>query len=247
MGFIEQLTKEVTNIDFANFIIVALMFYIPYYFSKKAETIFFHLLYTGFGLYMLFTMEDTRIIYDMKMLVGLGLLVPQISFLRWFIPYSIQTIKMMTTNTYYFFVTIYYKILRFIKWILAIPKNIKIFFTNFSFKKSNKSKDNYKENDYSYENNHNHEYSHKEQKQYYEEKDTKQNTENHEEYSQFYSSSAYIVLGVNQNDDFKTIKKSYRLLVRIYHPDLNPDNIKLFTEITQNLNNAYEKLEKKHS
>ena len=40
------------------------------------------------------------------------------------------------------------------------------------------------------------------------------------------------------------VAQSYRALVRIYHPDLNPHDIELFTEITQNLNNAYEKLQK---
>jgi curved DNA-binding protein CbpA len=36
----------------------------------------------------------------------------------------------------------------------------------------------------------------------------------------------------------------YRKLVREYHPDLNPDNIEFYTEITQNINNAWEKVEK---
>lgn len=258
MGFIEQLIDEVTRMDLPNFIIVALIFYVPFYFSKKAQTLFFHLMYAGFGLYMLFTMEDVRIIYDTKMLVGLGLLVPQLTFLRWFIPYSIQTIKMMTSNTYYFFVTIYYKILRFINWVIAIPSLMKIFFTTFSFKNFNKKDDNYKQYDYSnqeeekfyegeqssYEDN---SYNNQEEKQEPKKEAPREAKKDYGEYSQFYSSNEYIVIGVSQTDDFKTIKKSYRVLVRIYHPDLNPDNIKQFTEITQNLNSAYEKLEKRHS
>ena len=65
-----------------------------------------------------------------------------------------------------------------------------------------------------------------------------------DEFSQFYNSSAYIVLGVSSDDDFQTIKKAYKKLVRKYHPDLNPDNIKFYTEITQHINEAYEKIEK---
>ena len=165
---------------------------------------------------------------------------------------------MMTSNTYYFFVTIYYKVLRFINWIIAIPSLIKIFFTTFSFKNFNKKDDNYKQYDYnnqkkekfyedeqsSYEDN---SYNNHKEKQKPKEKASREAKKDYGEYSQFYSSNEYIVLGVSQTDDFKTIKKSYRMLVRIYHPDLNPDNIKQFTEITQNLNSAYEKLEKKHS
>ena len=74
------------------------------------------------------------------------------------------------------------------------------------------------------------------------EESTKQKVD--DKYKQFYSSNPYEVLGVKTSDDFSIIKKSYRALVRIYHPDLNPQNIELFTEITQNLNNAYEKLQK---
>ena len=76
------------------------------------------------------------------------------------------------------------------------------------------------------------------------EESTKQKVD--EKYKQFYSSSPYEVLGVKPSDDFSIIKKSYRALVRIYHPDLNPHDIELFTEITQNLNNAYEKLQKEY-
>ena len=51
-------------------------------------------------------------------------------------------------------------------------------------------------------------------------------------------------MNLGYHSNFSIIKKSYRALVRIYHPDLNPHDIDLFTEITQNLNNAYAKLEK---
>jgi curved DNA-binding protein CbpA len=50
------------------------------------------------------------------------------------------------------------------------------------------------------------------------------------------------VLGVNVDDDYSTIKKAYRKLVREFHPDLHPENIEKFTEITQSINNAWEKV-----
>ena len=252
MGFFEQLISEITSMDLPNFIFISLLFYVPFYFSKKAQTLFFHLLYSGFGIYMIFTSNDTRIIYDIKVIVGLGLLIPQISFLRWFIPYSIQTIKMMTSNTYYFFITIYYKTIRFIKWLKSIPDLIKIFFTNFSFKKFSESKNDYEEYQYNYQNKQKKEkfYKEEETKSFNEEKQEsyQESKKDYGEYERFYSDSAYIVLGVSSDDDFNpTIKKAYRKLVRIYHPDVNPDNIKQATEITQLLNNAYEKLEKYHN
>ena len=252
MVFFEQLTNEVSNMDLPNFIMVVLLFYIPFYFSKKAQTLFFHLFYAGIGLYMLFTMEDTRIIYDTKMLVGLGLLVPQLTFLRWFFVYSIQTIKMMTSNTYYFFLTIFYKMMRFLKWLISIPNNIKIFFANFSFKKSQ----NYQEDNKSYENKYKEEYQHKQKKEksyneeesksFYEEKqESYQESKNdYGEFAQFYSDNAYIILGVSSEDDLKTIKKIYIKLANEYHPDKHPEEFELYNEIMGKINEAYSKVKK---
>ena len=240
VGFFTQLSSEISNMDLPNFILVALLFYVPFHFSKKAETLFFHLLYSFFGIYMLATMEDVRIIYDVKMLIGLGLLIPQIRFIIQFTKDTIQTVKMMTANTYYFFVTIYYKIIRFINWVKSTYIMLKAFFTTFSFKKEDYFKqEQSSQRDYSYEQKH--QKSYEEPKQEEPKRETKQE---YGEFERFYSESAYTVLGVNAEDDYNTIKKVYRKLVREYHPDLNPDNIEFYTEITQNINNAWEKVER---
>ncbi len=259
MSFIAQLSDEINRMDLKNFIVVALLFYVPFHFSKKSESLFFHLLFSGFGIYMLLTMEDIRIIYDAKMLVGLGLLLPQLQFLYYFTQDTIQTIKMMTANTYYFFVTIYYKILRFFNWLKSTYIMLKTFFTTFSFKKEDYQEQSSQEN-YSYEQKHQkfyeepkqeqqkNEYKHQEKSytQQEEHQNKSQNKTHYEtdEFAQFYSESAYVVLGVNADDDFKTIKKAYRNLVKKYHPDLNPNELEKYTEITQLINNAYEKIEK---
>ena len=240
MGFFTQLQHDINILDLKNLIFIALLFYVPFHFSKKAETLFFHLLYSFFGIYMLVTMEDVRIIYDVKMLVGLGLLIPQLKFIKQFTFDTIQTVKMMTTSTYYFFITIYYKIIRFINWVKSTYIMLKTFFTTFSFKKEDYFKqEQSSQRDYSYEQ--------KYQKFYEEPKQEEPKREAKQErgeFERFYSESAYTVLGVSADDDYKTIKKVYRKLVREYHPDLNPDNIEFYTEITQNINNAWEKVEK---
>jgi len=264
--FIQKLMNEVNNMDLPNFITVALIFYVPFYFSKKAETLFFHLLYSSFGVYMLLTMKDPRIIYDLKMLVGLGLLLPQLRFSLYFIQDTIQTIKMMTANTYYFFVTIYYKIIRFFNWLKSTFIMLKTFFTTFSFKKEDyqeqeqSSKHNYSYHESKYTKQES-SYSHKEEKSY-KKQEQRTNSSSHQreqsyqkqeeptsepkkeqgKYGRFSDSSAYVVLGVNPNDDFKTIKIAYKKLVREYHPDLNLNEIEKYTEITQLINSAYEKL-----
>jgi len=262
LGLIDRFITEASNMDLKNFIFVALLFYVPFHFSKKAETLFFHLLYSIFGIYMIATMEDVRVIYDVKMLVGLGLLLPQLTFIFKFVKNTIQTIKMMTANTYYFFVTIYYKIIRFTNWLKSTYIMLKTFFTTFSFKKEDYQEQG-SQQDYSYEQKHQKFYEepkYEEQKSYQKEKTenkseykeqsyTKQEEpksdtrQENDEFKRFYSESAYIVLGVSADDDYKSIKKVYRKLVREYHPDLNPENIELYTEITQHINSAWEKVE----
>lgn len=241
IGFFTQLSNEILNINLSNFIFIALVFYIAFYFSKKAKTLFFHLLYSSFGLYILFKIEMTTIIYNVDLLVALGLLIPQIKFIVKLIIDIFQTIKMMTANTYYFFVTIYYKILRFINWVKSTYIMLKTFFTSFSFKRDDYKQDSQSSyQEYRYE---------QKYEKFYEENEKEQEAPKAEpkkeygEFERFYNSSAYVVLGVSADDDYKSIKKVYHKLLRVYHPDLNPDNIELFTEITQNINNAWEKVE----
>ena len=148
----------------------------------------------------------------------------------------------MTANTYYFFVTIYYKILRFFNWVKSSYISIKSFFSSFGSNSDKEKEESYKEQ--------------KEQKFYEEPKREQEQTyhyeapkqeakqENYREFSQFYSESAYTVLGVSTDDDYKTIKQAYRSLVREYHPDLNPDKEEQYNEITQLINGAWDRVEK---
>ena len=257
-GFFEQLSLEISNMDIANFIVIALLFSVPFYASKKAENIFLRLLYSLLGFYMLFTMRDIRVLYDKEMLIGLGLILPQIRFIIQFIKDTIQTIKMMSANTYYFFVTIYYKVIRFINWVKSSYIMIKIFFEGIGTKKDEQRSRSQKEDkDYHrkfYEEEKKQEKTYEEkQKSYHQEyTHTKQEEPKREdkkeygEYRQFYSDSAYTVLGVSTDDDFKTIKKAYRNLIRKYHPDLHSEQSEKYTKITQLINGAYNKLEKFH-
>lgn len=243
MEFFNNLMLEINAIDFDDFIVASLFVIVPFYFSKKAQTLFFHLLYSVIGIYMIFTMSSDRILLDVKMLVGIGLLLPQIGFIIYFVKDTIQTIKMMTANTYYFFITIYYKLLRLINWIKNIPLNIKIFFETFGFKKQNneyKEKQNFEEENSFHEK----ESSFKEEEQHYYEEPKQEEQSTNSEYDRFHSNDPYTVLGVNLDEDFSTIKKAYIKLINIYHPDLNPDSIEYATEMAQLINGAYAKIKK---
>ena len=58
---------------------------------------------------------------------------------------------------------------------------------------------------------------------------------------------AYAALEVPAGSDFETVKKSYRRLMRKYHPDLHggaPEKYRAATDLTQRLTQAYKTLEK---
>jgi DnaJ-domain-containing protein 1 len=58
---------------------------------------------------------------------------------------------------------------------------------------------------------------------------------------------AYAALETPAGSDFETVRRSYRRLMRKYHPDLHagtPDKQKAATDLTQRLTEAYKTLEK---
>lgn len=252
--FIKILASDnILHLSWVAYLILSLTFLVPFYISKWFEHIFFRIILILIGLSFLEQWNHQTITRDFNFLIGIALIVPHIKYFFDYVKNIVFAILMFiydlfiqlknaTVNTYFFFITIYYKILRLINRVINIFFVIKVFideinerFKNKSSQKEQKSNSN---NERAYE-------DFKKSNGYNEskkEESTKQKVD--ERYKQFYSSSPYEVLGVKPSDDFSIIKKSYRALVRIYHPDLNPHDIELFTEITQNLNNAYEKLQK---
>jgi len=58
---------------------------------------------------------------------------------------------------------------------------------------------------------------------------------------------AYAALEIPAGSDFETVRKSYRRLMRKYHPDLHggtPEKHRAATDLTQRLTQAYKTLEK---
>jgi DnaJ-domain-containing protein 1 len=58
---------------------------------------------------------------------------------------------------------------------------------------------------------------------------------------------AYAALEVSPGSDFETVRRSYRRLMRKYHPDLHggsPDKQRAATDLTQRLTDAYKTLER---
>jgi DnaJ-domain-containing protein 1 len=58
-------------------------------------------------------------------------------------------------------------------------------------------------------------------------------------YSRWDSSNPYEVLGISENSSKQAIKKAYRNLAKIYHPDLTFTKVEEYTVILQKINWAY--------
>ena len=81
------------------------------------------------------------------------------------------------------------------------------------------------------------------QKQKQNKKTYKQESKKEEKkYSRWDSDNPYIILGVPINSTKEDIKKAYRRLAKIYHPDLSLINKKEAEEIFKKINSAYESL-----
>lgn len=69
--------------------------------------------------------------------------------------------------------------------------------------------------------------------------------------STYHDTNPYDTLGCNESDDFSTIKKAYRKLVKQNHPDfmhgqgMDDEKIKQATEQMQNINAAYEEIKRR--
>jgi len=191
------------------------------------------------GLYLIFTSA-----YDsFYTAMGIGLILPHLKYLYTALKLQVFIISELGFNAYYFVLSVYFKVINFFKWLKSLFEALKIYFSTKSFSSARDSyeKENPREEEFNYS-------SYEEKKQKFEEpisEDVEEFVDN--EYKQFYSSDPYVVLGVNRNDDLRAIKKAYRELQKLHHPDLNRDRAEEATAIIQRVNDAYERLKKIHS
>lgn len=224
---------------------IAMFMLFGWFISRFAKNNMPRLLWSGLGIYFIY---HAYILSPLAFL-GLGLLLPHFRFLYRWVNEVINTLKLLTHNTYYFFLTIYFKVRYYVMWFIYIYFEIKGFFSNI--KNKNAYEKYYKHKGYDYQEpkrEQKEKYSYEEQRQekFYE--DAKQqeprDDSRYEKYKQFYSENDYIVLGVSPNNDYKTIKKAYKELINKYHTDVNQhlslDELDIYKEITQNLNSAWE-------
>jgi len=224
-----------------------------WFISHYAKNNMPRLIWISTGVYVIVeAVEGGNFIYNPYTYFGLGLLLPHLYFLYDWIKEVFNTLKLITFDTYYFFITVYYKVRNTFYWFIDFYEKIQAFFYERTNKKAYEKF--YKDSDYEYEEPikvDKEEYTYEQQRKQRVYEDAKQeeprDNSNYERYKHFYSNNVYVVLGVSPNDDYKTIKKTWRGLQHRYHTDKNhnesSETLKLYTEISQLINNAWDEIE----
>lgn len=237
--------------------------------SRIAEKTVFRAILTLLGFYLLTVHlgQEYYLFENIDTVIGIGLIVPHFTFwIKYFQDFIIKTIN-VTYNFYTLGLTIFYKIRNLFVYIFSIFGKINIFFQKRKYDKAKKEYESKKEqeqqeenyyeeqeyqnsyeqeertyssnNDYSQEQN-----SSNSQNDYTD--DREENNPYEKEFDRFYSTDYYIIIGVTIIDDYSIIKKKYRELAHIYHPDNNMEEWDKYNEIFKKINEAHEYLQKRH-
>jgi len=228
-----------------------------WFISHYAKNNMPRLIWIGIGIYIIIgAVESGSVIYNLTTYFGLGLILPHLIFLYWWVKEVVNTVKLITVDTYYFFITVYYKVRNTFYWFIDFYEKIQAFFYG---RKNKKAYEKFYKDDYTYEEPKREQRQEKayeepkqEQKQEhtYEQKEAPKSEakKDYGKYGRFYEKDPYVVLGVSRSDDLKAIKTVWRTLQKEYHTDKNYDKsaevLKKYTEITQLINNAWDEIKK---
>lgn len=249
--------KILDSYNYIGISLFAIVGFIAFIISRKAESFPFRVIFIYLAIEMLLKEYQGDLFFTDNIFVAIGFILPHIKYFFMYIVRMYLQIRMMFSSTYYFFITIYYKALKFFNWIKALLVSIKVLFETRSFKQASDEyeEDNpYKEKSKSYKYTHNNHFQ--EEKTYQKsfkkkepkvEQQAKPKEEKvNDEFARYYSKDPYVVLGVSVNDSADEIKKIYRKLMREFHPDITTYDLEFALEISKLINNANEKLEKIH-
>ncbi len=228
--FFSKIYKDIVSLSFdLNVIINALAIFGFFYFiSKWFRAYIIRVFIVILALYVLRNVAyKEHILYSFDFYASLGLLVPQIEtieityyMIRLRIIYLLDFIQNLISLISTPFVWLFIKLKDIYYFFNAIKDNKKSYnynnYQNSYYKQENSKKENYQQKDYS-------------NKKKYEEKKT----------SRWDSQNPYEILGINENASKAEIKKAYRKLSKIYHPDLTLTKKEEYTKIFQKINWAY--------
>jgi hypothetical protein len=260
-NFLTVITSELNPLPIESLIVGLLWFAFFYFPSKwfKAYLLRAFLFIVGVAIFY-DVMGRDRIIFSIDFYGSIGLFLPHVEIVE-------ITYLIIRERTLY----LYDQIKAFILWILSpFIWLYNLFSKLFSFFQSKKEQRAYKkqqQREAQEEFKRQQQYHYEQEQQKYDEQDRQQANHNQKRFedkrkqkkqqqqqqtkqekpkeeSRWDSSNPYIVLGISENATKQEIKKAYRTLSKIYHPDLVmfEKEKQKNTEIIQKINNAYDKL-----
>jgi len=100
-----------------------------WFISHYAKNNMPRLIWIGIGIYIIIgAVESGSVIYNLTTYFGLGLILPHLIFLYWWVKEVVNTVKLITVDTYYFFITVYYKVRNTFYWFIDFYEKIQAFF-----------------------------------------------------------------------------------------------------------------------
>jgi hypothetical protein len=126
-----------------------------WFISHYAKNNMPRLIWSFIGLYFIAgALELDNFFYNPNTYFGLGLLLPHFVFLYEWVNEVINTLKLAFQNTYYFFITVYYKTRNTFYWFIDFYKKIEAFFyerkNKKAYEKYYKEKEHKQEKTYEY-------------------------------------------------------------------------------------------------
>jgi len=259
-NFLTVITSELNPLPIES-LIVGLLWFAFFYFPSKwfrAYLLRAFLFIVGVAVFY-DVMGRDRIIFSIDFYGSIGLFLPHVEIVE-------ITYLIIRERTLY----LYDQIKAFIFWILTpfiwlynLMQKI------FSFFQSKKEQKNYKKQQQQEEQEEfkrQQQYHYEQEQQRYDEQDRQRQNSNQKKFedkskqkkkkqqqqqtkqekpkeeSRWDSSNPYVVLGISENASKSEIKKAYRNLSKIYHPDLTMFEKEKHTVIFQKINGAYDKL-----
>lgn len=236
------LNREISSLNSDNIIsmviVGAISFFIAFFISKWFRPYILRVLVFISGAWLLWQVSATNnILFNLAFYVGLGMIIPHLEIVEityllvrertLFIYEQLVSLCLIILKPFIFIYDVFVKGFEFIK---VKQEEYKREQERIDEKYRQKQEKRRKEQE---------EKRKREQKQ---SKNSSKNKEENQNTSRWDSTDPYIILGISPASTKEDIKKAYKKLAKIYHPDLSLLNKAKAEEIFKKINWAYQKL-----
>ena len=258
------LSREISSLNSDNIInmgiVGAISFFIAFFISKWFRAYLLKLLIFISGAWLLWQVSATNnILFNLAFYVGLGMIIPHLEIVEityllvrertLFIYEQLVSLCLIILKPFIFIYDVFIKGFEFIK-VKQEEYNYKKaqeqnFYEEFKKQQEEEYKKEQERIDEKYKQEQEKRRKQQEEKKKREQKQSKNSSKNKEENqntSRWDSTDPYIILGISPTSTKEDIKKAYKKLAKIYHPDLSLLNKAKAEEIFKKINWAYQKL-----